>query len=272
MTVVAAIMTRHCTAHASDSLLTAARPGGLVEVVDDQAPKLLRVPVWRGVIGYWGYAGDESGDRTFDLLAAESARAARHKSAQAFAEHLAETLTSRLRACRFARPTDGGLGLHFTAYERVSDYWVPELFLVSNWTDESYSAVRPEGFAVTRETYATIRGLAERSPEHGEPGRRREVHAAFHQQQLMLRFVNGDPVLFNPIANAMLECFVAMGARGELHDPESTKTHLALVRRPVELVGRLVSDFTAPGRRRVGGRPHDLAVSPGGTYESTTGD
>lgn len=153
----------------------------------------------------------------------------------------------------------------------MSGYWVPELFLVSNWTDTSYSAVRPKGFSVTRETYATIRGLSERSPEHGEAGPHLEVHAAFHEQPLMLRFVNGDPVLFNPIANAMLDCFMAMRARGELHDPESAKTHLALVRRPVELVGRLVSDFAWPGRRRVGGRPQDLAVSPGGVYESSTG-
>jgi len=272
MTVVAAIITRHCTAHASDSFLTTARPNGHLEVVDDRARKLVRVPAWRGVIAYWGYAGGDGGGKTFDLLVAESARAGEHGSAQAFAQHLAATLTAMLHGRRFARPTDGGIGLHFTAYERVSDYWVPELFLVSNWTDASYSAIRPGGLSVTRETYATIRRLEERSPEHGEASCRLEVHASLHQQPMMLRFANGDPVLFNPLANAMLECFMTMGARGELENPESVQTHLTLVRRPVESISHLVSDFAPLGQRRVGGRARDLAVSPGGMYESTTGE
>jgi hypothetical protein len=271
MTVVAAIMTRHCTAHASDSLLTRVRSGNL-EVVDDKARKLVRVPAWRGVIAYWGFARDETGWSTFKWLADESKRAAKHNSPQAFAQHLADQLTSELASHPFARAPDGGLGIHFTAYERVSGYWVPELFLVSNWVDASYTAVRSKGFSMTRETYATLRGLQDRSPEHGEERQRLEVHAALHQQPLLLRYVNGDPVLFNPIANAVLECFTAMRSRGELNNAESVQTHLALVRRPVELVGRLVSDFAAPGQRRVGGRPHDLAVSPGGVSESTTGD
>jgi hypothetical protein len=272
MTVVAALITRRCTAHASDSYITAARTDGFLEVLESQATKLVRVPSWRGVIAYWGYAGGKPGGETLDLLLSEAARAGEHGSAEGFAHRLADALTDMVAGRRFAKPTDGGIGLHFTAYERVSDYWVPELFLVSNWADSSYGALRPRGFSVTRETYATMRGLAEGGKEHGELSHRLEVHAALHQQHMMLRYVNGDPALFNPIAQAMLGCFEIMEARGELKDAESVETHLNLVRRPVESVIHLVSDFAPLGRRRVGGRAHDLAVSPGGVYESTTGE
>lgn len=43
------VVTRHYTAHASDSLVTVARPGGRLEVVEDEAPTLVRVPAWRAV-------------------------------------------------------------------------------------------------------------------------------------------------------------------------------------------------------------------------------
>jgi hypothetical protein len=239
--------------------------------VDEEAPKLVRVPAWRGIIGYWGLAQHEPRWNTLHWLRAEAGRAHQYASAATFARHLSDALTAALQALPFDAPQDGGLGLHCTAYERVGDYWVPELFLVTNWTDASYTAIRPEGFRVTRETYATLRGLAERVEAHGEQARRLEVHDALRDQAVMFRFVNGDPVLFNPVANAVLDSFIRLGSRGELNDGTSARTHLALVRRPVELVSHLVRDFAAPGRRRVGGRPHDLAVSPGGIYESSTG-
>jgi hypothetical protein len=88
----------------------------------------------------------------------------------------------------------------------------------------------------------------------------------------MFLFNNGDPVLFNPIANSILTSFAELSRRGHLKDPTSFKTHLSIARRPVEIVSNLLTDFAAPDKRLVGGKPHDLAVCPGGDYHSTTGD
>jgi hypothetical protein len=60
--------------------------------------------------------------------------------------------------------------------------------------------------------------------------------------------------------------------RGHLRDSTDVETYLALVRRPIESVSRLIADFARPGRRVVGGRPHDLAIDPTGVTYSSTGD
>ena len=88
----------------------------------------------------------------------------------------------------------------------------------------------------------------------------------------MFRFDNGDPVLFNPIANAIMDTFIQLSRRRHLRDAADVKTHLALARRPVEVVSRLLTDLAEQGSRLVGGKPHDLAIAPNGDTESTTGD
>lgn len=272
MTVISTIITRHFSAHASDSFVTVRHPNGALEVVEDQAPKLVRVPAWRGIMGYWGLSRNGDDWDTLAWLRSQASGARNHESAEAFSRAIARNLTQTLGARTFANQTDRGLGIHFTAYEWVGNRWVPELFLISNWTDPSYGAVRAEGFAVTRETYATLKDITDRPDHHGDPACRLEVHAALHDTPLMFRFNNGDPLLFNGVANAILNSFLLLSSRGHLHQPTAAATHLSIARRPVEVVSRLVADFVEPGRRLVGGKPHDLAVSPGGTYESTTRD
>jgi hypothetical protein len=88
----------------------------------------------------------------------------------------------------------------------------------------------------------------------------------------MFRYNNGDPVLFNPIADSVLNTTLVLSCRGHLKDPASIETHLSIARRPVEIVSKLLADLAAPGMRLIGGKPHDLAVNPGGEYASSTGD
>jgi hypothetical protein len=167
------------------------------------------------------------------------------------------------------------LGIHFTAYEFINGYRIPELFVLSRWTDATYRDVLPDyRFRVTRETYATLKGLNPegRSQEFGRVDFRREVHAALHDTPFMFRFNNGDPALFNPIANCVLDTYVQLSGRGLLSDPSYIETHLAISRRPVEIVSKLLADFAAPATRLIGGKLHDLAVTSGGVYHSTTGD
>lgn len=271
MTVIATIITRHYTALSSDSFITIGDADGSRRVIEDQASKLIRVPAWRGAIAYWGLATLEPVWNTKQWLDTHAAGAGNHDSAEAFAESIATSLNQELARLNFRTSLESGLGIHFTAYENIDGYWIPELFQVRNWTDASYSAVRPEGFLVTRETFATLERLPDRPPEHREARYRKAVHAALHDAALMFRFNNGDPTLFNPVADSVLGTFATLYGRGHVREPTSARTHLSLVRRPVDVVSKLLADMAAPSRV-IGGKPHDLAVSPGGQYESTSGD
>jgi hypothetical protein len=106
----------------------------------------------------------------------------------------------------------------------------------------------------------------------GHKERRLSVREALSKENIALQYFNGEPALYAPIAEAVLTAFRLLYSRGLIGDHESHGTHLAMVRRPVELISKLVADFVPRNKRTVGGRTHDLAVSPTGEYKSNTGD
>jgi len=258
-----------CVAHASDSFITERQASGTFHILESTKTKIVNVRQWRGAMAYWGLA-THGGWSTWDWLNERARVANGYASAGEFAVDTAGQLEKRLRGMRFARPTDAGLGIHFSAYERKNDYWIPELFLISNWSDPSYSALRPNGVSVSRETYGTIANEPP-SDAHGELEFRLKVHE-FLQQGKLLIYNNGDPALFNPAANGMATMFIELARRGLSSQQQDIRKFLAMARRPVEIVANAQQDFCDPGKRIVGGKPHDLAITPDGLYLSTTGD
>jgi hypothetical protein len=271
MTVNAALITARYTAHATDSFLTERQADGSFKVVESQETKIVRVPAFRGAITFYGLAKCLQWS-TLEVLRLRANDAHQFSTPEDFAGSLAKDLTGRIRALGLSGSTDGLLGLHFTAYERVSDYWVPEFFHIRNWLNPPYSGgIDPTGFSVTREMYATLKELNDRPEDHRNPRFRLEVHQSLHSG-VWYRFNNGDPELFNPVANAVLDAAIHLGRRGHLRQPDDAKFQLALVRRPVEVVSKLLADVALSDYRRIGGKTHDLAIAPNGTTESTTGD
>jgi hypothetical protein len=271
MTVIATIITKHCTAHSTDSFITERDAAGRMTTVESQASKLVRVNAYSGAISYWGLARQSPDWDTHQWLSDQSGGAASHGSPEQFASHLASALTGELRGRSFRSETDRGLGLHFTAYEHIGGYWIPELFQIRNWTDESYSQVKTNGFEVRRESFGSLTITPDRSANDGSVERRMAVHTML-QSGGMLRFVNGDPTLFAPLGTAVLGVFAELHSRGEIADGDSDATHLSLVRRPIEVLSRLLVDLAPKDRRLIGGKTHDLAIRPGPRYHSTSGD
>jgi hypothetical protein len=271
MTVVSTLITSHCTVHASDSLLTALQRDGTNKPKEWKKPKIVPVPRWRGAISYWGFAGSETQKWwTLDWLRERARKADSFSSAEEFAGSLADDLTTALSMMRLAKPTDAGIGIHFTAYECVDKSWIPELFLISNWVDPTYSSVHPDGLRVSRETYNTA--IAQpTSPDHGRPKFRLRVKE-FLEQGRFLIYNNGDPILFNPAANAILNMFGELARRRKLVRGDSISTYLAIARTPIQVVSKVQETFCPKGKRVVGGKTHDLSVTPGGKFFSTTGD
>ena len=272
MTVISTVLTRYCAAHASDSLITELHKDGSYKPKEWERSKIVAVRHWRGAMAYWGLAKyDAYSWSTFDWLQEQAKNADQYSSAEEFAQGLTEKLNEAISKMHFVKPVDSGIGIHLTVYEYIENYWIPELFLLSNFTDTSYRFVHPDGVHLSRETYHTIAKVPPR-PEHREAQYRLKVHERLHQPGGMLIYNNGDPIMFNAAAYAILGMFRALARRGKLARPERVETYLAIARRPIEVVSKAQLDFCQKGTRVIGGRPHDLAVTPGGVYSSTTGD
>jgi hypothetical protein len=269
MTVIAAMIAKSGTAHATDSLLTTRGSGGERISVEDQETKVIAVRHFRGALAYWGYAGSVNGTRTVDWLRARAAEAPRFETPEAFAADLATRAQGWLLGLGTAHDPRFGIGIHFSAYERVRDYWIPELFLISNFEDPNYSSLGADGVSYSRETHGTMTGIP-RSPEDRLPERRLEVHARL-QRGDWLRYNNGDPLLFNPTAIALEVMLELARDRGVLAEIDVVKLR-HWTRLPVEFVKELQEKFYRPGVTIVGGRIHDLAVTPLGVYTSGSGD
>jgi len=271
MSVISAIITRICTVHASDSLITQRQADGVYEVKETRKPKIVRIPHWRGAIAYWGLAQvDALRWSTVQWLEDWSTRARDCTTPEDFANATAVELAKVLSCMKFRREAERGLGMHFSAYERVGEYWIPELFLISNWLDTTYRAVRPEGLVVTRETFHAVSNEPPQE-RHRETTYRLKVHRFLNEGNI-LSYNNGDPGLYNSAAIGFFAMFQQLAGRGALANPEAVETWTSMARRPIEIVGKAQRDFCPRGRRLVGGKPHDLAVTPAGIYTSTTGD
>ena len=271
MSVISTVISKWWTAHATDSLITELLADGSRNPIEWERSKIVPVRRWRGAMSYWGLAKcDAFGWSTFDWLQNQVAASDEFGSPEEFAKAIASNLNQQLTQVSFANPTDSGIGIHFTAYEQVGDYWIPELFLISNWTDPTYSAVSEHGVRWSRETYHTIVNSPP-EPSHGGPHYRMCVHT-FLQDSGIFIYNNGFPALFNAAAKGTLQIFRAIASMGQLADAESPRTYLAIARRPIEVVAKLQTDFCRQGTRRVGGRLHDLAITQTGETFSTTGD
>lgn len=271
MTVVSALITKHCTAHASDSLITTLQLDGKREPLEWEQSKIVPVRRLRGAMTYWGLAKYDAYQwSTFDWLNNQVGVLADHTTAEGFALALTQALRNTVSQMVFFRQTDAGIGIHFSAYEYVNGYWIPELFLISNWAGPGYSSLRSDGIGLSRETYHTISGYPPQ-PEHREDKYRLAVHDYLFKGGLIF-YNNGDPVMFNSAANAIFSGMRILAERQQLAPIDTPEKHIAIVRRPVEMVSAIQRDFCRIGDRVVGGRPHDLVVTPMGGFSSTSSD
>jgi len=119
MTVIATIITAHCTAHATDSFLTQRHADGSCSVEESQQTKIVRVLFFRGALAYWGLARYGNWD-TFHWLQDQANQATRYISAQEFAIEMSLRLEAELNGIRVGNPIEKGIGIHFTAYEHIA--------------------------------------------------------------------------------------------------------------------------------------------------------
>ncbi|MFA5877649.1 MAG: hypothetical protein WC880_04825 [Candidatus Paceibacterota bacterium] len=266
MTVISLVISGICTAHASDSFIVVDSNNAL-RVRETRRTKIVPVTHFRGAMAYWGLA--EIGTwNTFQWLSREANHAHRtFASAEEFAHHIADGLQRKISSTRFHDPLNTRIGVHFTAYEQIRGFWIPELFYISN-CDPPYELVHSEVKA-SRRSFFTISGENDLG-RHGEVEYRLAVRTFL--QDRMLIFNNGDPLMFNQIGNAIRNSIAIIQQRHEEIRPDQINHYLELARLPVQVVSSIQRSFMRRDARRVGGKPHDLAIQPNGLYSSTTGD
>lgn len=288
MTVVTAIITRICTVHASDSFITVPTGDGRFDVAESQETKVVRVPRVAGIIAYWGLATYPGfGWNTLEWLRQRAKEADQFGSAEDFAQFLNDRLNAELSRMNVLNRPDAGIGLHFTAYEDTDSRSVPELFRISNFVDTGYNSVFPDGFHCTRETYNQLTEDKASLPDHCEPSYRLQVYESLLHQDAMFIYNNGDPLLFNPVAQALLDSFRVIRMRGALRNADLVETYRDLAKSAIDIVCDIQEKFVQEeripaqgeprrfvlrGQRKIGGRRHALAVTAGGDYLPLTGD
>ena len=207
-----------------------------------------------------------------------------------FARYLGDELNKAITSMQFSQEIDAGIGVHFTAYEYMSGYWIPELFALSNFMDTSYAALWPDGIHVNRETCnivaqelmdghfvidAPAYAISEKDEmpqlEHRDVACRLFVRQ-FLQQHGILLYNNGDPLMFNSVANGIFTAVWSLQRHSKLRGQDDIETYRAMAKMPVHVVCKTQDAFAQKETRLAGGKIHDLVIRPTGEMSSSSGD
>lgn len=203
MTVISAIVSRYCVAHASDSYITECVGKPKYKVKQFSQTKVVAVPRWKGIVSYFGLAEVNSSWTTLGFLRQQIRNTPNFGTAAEFAQHLAQSLNIVLSGFRFQEEIQKGIGVHFSAYEEVAGHSIPELFHITNYRGTSYMELLPGGVRATRETYANLPdGDKSDRRGHHEEKYRLEVFDRLMAGHVLL-FNNGDPTMYNAVAGAL---------------------------------------------------------------------
>lgn len=282
MTVITTVISKCCTAHASDSLITIKLNDGKHKVVEQEKSKIVSVRHWRGIMSCWGLAKIKD-QWTVNWLKDIASQASEFAGPEEFAIFISNELNVALSRMNFSKPLDAGLGIHLTAYEDVDGYRIPELFQITNFKDPSTSAasryqeLHREGVKVRREAYEifAINNKEEQDKphrsKHGLPEYRQELRKYLDGGGILV-FNNGDTRIFNAAISGILAMFEVTRNRRILNLPEEPATFRKVAWWPIDQVCRMQKDFVKEGYQLVGGKRHNLSVTPSGEYDSDTGD
>jgi hypothetical protein len=265
MTVISTIITNRGVIHATDSLITTFSSRGINAPITWKGKKLITVPSFKGIMSYWGLARiDAQKWSTVNWLERQAHSSHSFPDPEAFAVHIANELDTEYKRLAIATDPRYGLGIHFTAYETIDGNFIPELFLISNWGDTSYTSIRTNGFGATRETCATAFNMRENIGHPDTTMRLMFFKWLNHGNYLI--FNNGDPILYNYSAKAMNDMVKVLIDRKALRPPNKLSDFTNIARFPVEIVSYIQKKLCRRGKQIVGGKIRHLSVDPNGVY------
>src|SRR5579875_2397454 len=134
MTVISTLLTRSCTVHCTDSFITARKISGSgFDYLETKQSKIIAVEHYKGAMSYFHLAlqpADNPKWNTFDFLNDCALREKKPTQPEEFAMLVRDRLNSE--AMPYCKQANMGIGIHFTAYEEIEGYSIPEMFYISN--------------------------------------------------------------------------------------------------------------------------------------------
>ena len=162
-------------------------------------------------------------------------------------------------------------GGELTAYETLPFGAIPELFWITNWRGDYSVLPNPVSQRQTVVAVDQRRSKLVKLPTGAQPNQEQRLRVRdFIDQHTLLRYNQGDPLLFNQQADAILNSAEVLRVRGALI-PNRIDYAGRLALMPVEAVCNTQRWLSRRGTRAVGGKPHNLIITPQGQFSSHTG-
>jgi hypothetical protein len=272
MTVISAVISTHCIAVSSDSLLTVYNSSTKTsEIIEARKPKIIRVEKFLGAFSYWGLAAKSKSSKwtTYDWLKKISNEAHQFDNLEKFGTHVRDELDKEIKSLRIDKKYTG-IGIHLTGYEDYNGFKIPELFLISNYTDPTYSKIGDLG--VSRQLFPTMPDEFKAGQENLTQSEKQLLVKDFLTKGKMFIFNNGDPDMFNPFFSGYRDAMNTAKKRNAIKDSNDIEIYRNIASRPIEMVTKAQKDFYKKGKIIVGGRVHDLVIEKlTGKFTSTSG-
>ncbi|MGD9994851.1 MAG: hypothetical protein AB7S69_16245 [Salinivirgaceae bacterium] len=266
MTAISALISKDWIAAASDSLLTEFDPNSnQIKHIEFKKSKIVPIRKFKAAAAYWGLA--KVGQwRTYDFLKAIAADADKYNSFEDFAVNMRNKLRAKIDGIKFNNPIHRGIGIHLIGYENINNKQIPELFLICNYTDPTYTKVGD--LSISRNLYKTLPDEFKKNGISLDEQRNQIVE--FLDSGRLFIFNNGDPALFNPSANTIHAMFKTALDRKVMN--KDYNNYMRLASRPIEMIKKVQNDFFEKDYVRVGGQIHHLLITERGDFLSDTGD
>lgn len=273
MTVISAVISNHCIAIASDSLLTAYNSNKKTySIIESRKQKIVRVEKFLGAFSYWGLAAktEHSKQTTYSWLTEISNKSTKFNNLEEYAFFVKNELQKEIKSYNISKKKDTGIGIHLIGYETHGDDKIPELYLISNYVDENYQKVGD--LTVSRQLFNTIPDSYKFNKITDTKLNKQLLVKKFLAEGKIFVFNNGDPKMFTPLFESYKHMMNLSKQRNALKEITDIEIYRSIARRPIEMIIKAQKDFYKPGKSIVGGRLHDLVIEKRtGKFSSTSG-
>lgn len=273
MTAISAVICTHCIAISSDSCLTVYNSAKkLSEIIESRKPKIVRIEKFLGAFSYWGFAGFPDGKWTaYNWLKEISNRSQCFGTLEDYADYVKNELEKEIKSFKIDKKFTG-IGIHLVGYEDYNGVKIPELFLISNYTDTSYTNTKIGNLVVSRRLFHTLPDELKIGGENQTQSEKQSLVKDFLSRGKIFIFNNGDPNMFNPLFSGYREAMNIAKKRNVIKNANDIEIYRNMARRPIEMVTKVQRDFYKKGNIIVGGRVHDLVIEKiTGKFTSTSG-
>jgi len=272
MTVIVSIISKTCCAHASDSFITT-HDGSIINAEDT---KIFPVYRFKGVLAFWETAlfNSINGKQQIyskDLIKELINSAKNFQNPRDFAFSVRDFFNKFYIDHRI---TNAPLGFHFSAYEVIEGINIPELFTIRNFKGVDYHNLLPYGFEVLRNTYCILpteyklKGIE----NDNESNYCRIAVQRYLDSGKLITFNNGDPELSSIAIASLFEMSKIASSRRIIKYIDHPSTYRQMATWIVDSVSDFQKKLLKKKKQIVGGKRHNISITPNGVFDSDTGD